>query len=219
LFLTDSAVKPERLKQVAEFNLSSGYNKPFSTFIRLEKEFSSLSFCKQLEKGGFVAGNAGLESGCALTNSRMNKGTDHNLIPKILKNLYKSNILIHLYTMIGLFGETEKEARKTYKFLKKYHRYITMDWQVYCLFLLENAPLINHAQFYGVKIKPLPNNFLLSSCDYDVNNGISQEESIGLALLFEQKLMPLRHKYSKIFDPEECKAFLIFDNINKRNSL
>jgi hypothetical protein len=206
---TDSALSPERIGRIADFNRSSGLNVPFSAFVRLEKEFASRDFCRSLADGGFIGGQAGLESANEHVNARINKGIDLALAPTIFASFRKSGLLLHLYTLVGFPGETAEESWNTYRFLKRHHRAITLDWQVYSLWVLENGPLAENAKEYGLTIKPLPDELLAPLCTYEAAEGMGQADSVKYALLFEEKLRPLRHWLSGLFDVESCKLILL----------
>jgi hypothetical protein len=206
---TDSALSPERIGRIAEYNRSSGLNIPFSAFVRLEKEFASLDFCRSLAQGGFIGGQAGLESANEHINARLNKGIDLSLAPAILRNFRQSGLLLHLYTLVGFPGETVEESWNTYRFLKRHRRDITLDWQVYSLWVLENGPLVERAKEYGLTVRPLPDDMLVPLCTYEVAEGMGQADSVKQSLLFEEKLRPLRHWLSDLFDVESCKIILL----------
>jgi radical SAM superfamily enzyme YgiQ (UPF0313 family) len=212
---TDSALSPERIGRIAEFNRSSGLNIPFSAFVRLEKEFASPDFCRSLAEGGFIGGQAGLESANEHVNARLNKGIDLSLAPTIFANFRKSGLLLHLYTLVGFPGETVKESWNTYRFLKRHHRDITLDWQVYSLWVLENGPLAEHAEDYGLTVHPLPDDLLVPLCTYEAAEGMGQTDSVKQSLLFEEKLRPLRHWLSDLFDVESCKLILLRQRADK----
>ncbi len=206
--ITDSCVPPARLMQICEQNLQSEKKVNFSAFIRFEKELKSLEFCEKLAAGGFLGGQVGLESGSQRVNEIINKGVDINDAVIILKNFYKAGILIHLYTMLGLPGEKPEEGEMTYNFLKRYRRLLTMNWQVYSLYVLEQSPLNLRAAEFGIHAKPLPDEYLTEFMFYTVEEGLSQEESTAKTVLFDEKLKRFLHPLNKIMDIESVKLFL-----------
>jgi radical SAM superfamily enzyme YgiQ (UPF0313 family) len=212
---TDSALSPSRLERIAEFNAGSGLWAPFSAFIRLEDAFASAELCRRLADGGFLGGQAGLESANEHVNARMNKGIDLSLVPVIFRNFRKNGVLLHLYTLVGFPGETVEEAWNTYRFLKRYHKDITLDWQVYSLWVLENGPLAEHADAYGLKVERLPEELLVPLCTYEATEGMGQAGSVKYSLLFEEKLYPLRHRLSRWFDVESYKLLLFWQRAGK----
>jgi len=85
------------------------------------------------------------------------------------------------------------------------------------LFLLEHGPLAEQAVEYGVSLERLPDNILSPVCGYQVADGLKQQDSVRLALLFDQKLAPRRHKLSRLMDPESCKFMLMLRNFKNFN--
>jgi len=207
--ITDSTLHPKRIEQIAEQNLKSEKKANFTAFIRFEKEFKSQAFCQKLTEGGFLGGQVGLESGSQRVNDIMNKGVDLNDAKIIIKNLYKAGILIHLYTVVGLPGETTEDALMTYNFLKRWHRMLTLGWQIYSIYVLECGPLAERAAEFGIKAMPLPDEFLSQVMEYEMKNGLSQEESLTLSISFYEKLKHFMHPLHEIMDTESHKVFLL----------
>lgn len=205
---TDSAIPPKRLEAIVEHNRTSEHSVPFSAFIRFEEKFASRSFCRKLAEGGFLGGQAGLETGTERVNGLINKGINLQLVPKILRNFRHNGILVHAYTLVGFPGETESEAWETYRFIKKHRRDLTMDWQVYPLRVLENGPLAESAEEFGLKVQSLPGNVLVPLCRYESESGLSQSEANRLSVLFETKLAGFRKKVCRWMDAELYKLFL-----------
>ncbi|MBA4387722.1 MAG: hypothetical protein C0404_07055 [Verrucomicrobia bacterium] len=206
---TDASFSPARLEAVAEYNLNAEHPVPFSAFVRLEKEFASGAFCRKLAAGGFLGGQSGLETGTERVNAMINKGIDLSLVPTILGNFRKNGILLHLYTIVGFPGESEKEAWETYRFIRRHHRKIPLDWQIYALGVLENGPLVARARELGLTLKPLPPNILVPLCTHEVRDGLSQAESIRLSIVMERKLARYRNRLSSWMDVELYKVFLL----------
>ena len=96
-----------------------------------------MQFSHELKQGSFLA-----------TGELINL----DLVPEIINNFYRYDILLHLYTIVGFPTETEKEAFQTYRFLKRFNKKLTLDWQIYPLRVLENAPLAENAAKYGLEI-------------------------------------------------------------------
>ncbi len=203
--LTDSAVHPDRLMHLAEHSINSDLKFRFSAFIRLEKEFLSEEFCQKLVRGGFIGGQAGLESGSQRINDTINKGVDLKDAKKILKNFKKSGIAIHIYSLLGIPGETKKDAKQTYRFIKKMRKYITLYWQIYPMGVVENGPLVKRAEELGITIKPLPEDSLTQITMHEYKEGLSQVESVGMAIQYTEKLKGYLHPLLKILDVESFK--------------
>lgn len=207
--LTDSSVHPKRLEAIAEENLRSGNGMKFLALFRIEKEFKSKALCRKLAEGGFMGGYVGLESGSQRVNDIMNKGVDLNDVEEILKNFRETGILLHIYCIIGTPGETEEDALMTYNFLKRWHKWLKLDWQIYSLYVLEQSPLSLRASEFGIEVTPLPDEYLAEYMGYQAEKGLSQEESMSLVINYTEKLRHLMHPLNQIMDIESLKIFLL----------
>jgi radical SAM superfamily enzyme YgiQ (UPF0313 family) len=206
---TDSSMHPKRMEQVAEDNLRSQKPVKFSALFRLEKEFKSRPFCRKLAEGGFLGGYVGLESGSQRVNDIINKGIDIVDTEVIIKNFYDTGIMLHIFSIVGTPGETREDAMMTYKFFRRWHRYIELDWEIYYLYVMENSPIAQKASELGVKIKPLPDDYLVNATRYKTETGLSQEESTSLAISFSEKLKRFSHPLNEIMDIESMTLFLL----------
>jgi len=207
--ITDSSLHPKRIEQIAENNIRNGKKVNFSAFIRFEKEFKSPAFCQKLAEGGFLGGQVGLESGSQRVNSIINKGISLNDAEIIIKNFYKAGILLHLYTLVGIPGETMQDATRTYNFLKRWSHMLTLDWQLLAVYILEHSPLVNRADELGLTTTPLPKDFLIDVMKYQTKQGMSQEESVAVAIRFCERLKRFMHPMNKIMDIESVKLVLL----------
>jgi hypothetical protein len=206
--ITDSSVHPRRMEAIAEENLRSERKVPFSALFRLEKEFKSKAFCRKLAEGGFLGGYIGLESGSQRVNNIINKGVDLADAEVIIKNFYEVGILTHIFSIIGIPGETEEDSLMTYNFFKRWHRWIKLDWQVYHLYVLEQSPLHLRAPEFGLEVTPLPDDYLVEFMRYRSERGLSQEESVSLAISYYEKLRRYTHPLNQIMDIESAVLFL-----------
>ena len=204
--LTDSALPPRRIEQIAEYNLKNPPPVPFSAFFRFEKEFARAEYCRKVAAGGFIGGQVGLETGSQRVNDLINKGIDLEQAAAIFRNFRACGILLHLYSIVGLPTETREEALMTYRFIRRWHRYLTLDWQIYALGITEHGPLAARAAEFGLELQALPDDYLLQVMQYKMSRGLSQPQSAGLAIMFSEKLKRYLHPLNKIMDPESRKV-------------
>jgi len=207
--ITDSSMHPKRLEAIAEDNLRSGKMVKFSALFRTEKEFKSKEFCLKLKDGGFLGGYVGLESGSQRVNDIINKGIDLNDTETIIKNFHDTDILLHIFSIIGIPGETREDAAMTYNFFKRWHRWLKLDWIIYYLYVLEESPIAKRAAELGVEIMPLPDDYLTNATLYRTESGLSQDESVSLAIGFGEKLKKYWHPLREIMDVESMVLFLL----------
>jgi len=207
--LIDASTSPHRLEKIVEYNLKAEKKIPFSAFIRFEKEFTSPSFCDKLAKGGFLGGQIGLESGSQRVNDIINKGVNIKDAETIIRNFHRAGILMHVYCVVGVPGETKKNALMTYKFLKRWHRLIGLGWQIFSLYVLEHGPLAERANEFGLKAHALPDDYLAQVMNYELKDGMSQAESINLTIQYHERLKRYMHPLRHIMDVETYKAVIV----------
>ena len=155
--------------------------------------------------GGYV----GLESGSQRVNDIINKGVDLGDAGVIIKNFHDAGILLHVFSIVGIPGETKEDALMTYNFFKRWHRWLKLDWVVYHLYLLEQSLLAQRAPEFGLELTPLPDDYLVEFMRYKPEKGLSQEESAGLSISFTEKLRRFAHPLNKIMDIESLVLFLL----------
>jgi anaerobic magnesium-protoporphyrin IX monomethyl ester cyclase len=212
--ITDSSLHPDRIEQIVDFNNSNNKKVTFAAFIRLEKEFKSPAFCKKIAEGGFLGGQAGLESGSQRINDIINKGVNLSDAEFIIRNIHEAGMLTHLYTLIGTPGETALDASKTRDFINRLQPVLALGWQIYSLYVVENGPLNERAEEFGLKVFPLPDEYLSQFTIYSTQSGLSQDESITLALKYSEELRSLIHPLHNIMDVESHKVFLLTQKAN-----
>jgi len=207
--ITDSSLHPRRMEAIAEENMRSGKGVKFSALFRMEKQFKSSAFCRKLAEGGFLGGYVGLESGSQRVNDIINKGIDLDDAGVIIKNFYEAGILLHVFSIVGIPGETEEDARMTRDFFKRWHRWLTLDWVVYHLYVLEQSPLAQRAPEFGLKLTPLPEDYIVEFMLYHPEKGLSQERSVSLSISFGEELKRYGHPLNRIMDIESMVLFLL----------
>jgi len=144
--LIDNAVTPAFLKALSKNE--SGFK--WYGFVRFEKEFLNRDFCHDLKKSGCDMLKLGLESGDQEVLDRMNKGTDLNMVSKILKNLHHAGILTFVYLLFGTSFEDKEAAFRTLEYVKEHKKYI--DYLNLAVFNLprfsEDAKNLDTQEFY-----------------------------------------------------------------------
>jgi anaerobic magnesium-protoporphyrin IX monomethyl ester cyclase len=216
--ITDSSLSPRRIEQIVEFNQQNDRVVNFSAFFRFEKDFKSPEFCRKLAAGGFLGGQVGLESGSQRVNNIINKGVDLKDAQTIIQNFRACGILLHLYSIVGLPTETKEDARMTYEFIRRWHKQLSMGWQIYSVGILEHGPLAARASQYGISTTALPDEYLIQPMQYRVSDGLSQAQSAGLAIMFTEKLKKLLNPLIKIMDAESHKILLMAEKSHSNNT-
>lgn len=186
---TDSAMHPKRMESIVDHNNGNKKKFKFTAYVRLEKqrEFRSSDFCQKMADGGFIHARIGLESGSQRINNIINKGVDLAEGEEIIKNLHHAGVLIHLFSIVGTPGETREDALMTYDFIKRRHEEL-LSWEIFNLQVFEHSPLHERSQEFEMTAVPLPEEYLDTAMKYSVAEGLSQKESLKLALRFTNHL-------------------------------
>jgi len=114
--LTNSVTSAKQLEMLTQKNSEYGFR--FYAFIRAEKEFTDIDFCKRLSEGGLAAIAYGIESGTERINRLYNKGVSFRQIEKIAKNCQEVGIGVRLFCVINFPDETEDEMKRSYEYFK-----------------------------------------------------------------------------------------------------
>ncbi len=177
--LADTSVPAARLGLLAERLLSEGIKTRFMSFVRAEKEFVSLDFCRKLADAGFCGGYFGLESACPRTNARMKKGVSLAVVEKLIDNFSKVGIVPNMFCIVGFPGETREEALRTRDFIRKHRSKLTGEISVAPFYLVENSVLWDKAEEFGIRPLPSPYDFPKIH-PYEASGGMSHDEALAL---------------------------------------
>ncbi|NOX33384.1 MAG: radical SAM protein [Deltaproteobacteria bacterium] len=118
--LIDNAVTPAFLKVLSK----NKFKFKWYGFVRFEKELLDLDFCRDLKISGCDMLKLGLESGDQAVLEKMNKGTNLEMVSKILYNLNHAGILTFVYLLFGTSFEDREAAFKTLEYIKAHKEYI-----------------------------------------------------------------------------------------------
>lgn len=183
LNFTDTSISAKRLEKIAEKIMENKLEIYFWGFIRAEKAFTSLEFCKKLARAGFIGGYFGLESASQRINDLMSKNIDVNDVIKILKNFNETGIIPNIFCMIGFPTETREEAFKTRDFILENKEYLKGEISLDPFMLQLNTPILKNPDKYKIIPIERDEDFPVD-IDYKVSEGLSQEETIKLLRQF-----------------------------------
>ncbi len=93
---------------------------PWYGFARFSGVLADPGFCHSLAEGGCVLLQLGLESGDQSVLDRLRKGTNLDLISRILGNLAAAGIATYLYVLFGTPAEDRRSALATQDFLERH---------------------------------------------------------------------------------------------------
>ncbi len=121
LHFLDNAFSPALLKSLA----AQSPGVPWYGFARIDNDLTDLDFCRALFRSGCRMLKLGIESGDQGVLDRMNKGTDLDIVSKVLATLEKAGIATYVYLLFGTPAESLVEARKTLCFIADNHTAVT----------------------------------------------------------------------------------------------
>lgn len=177
VFFTDAYIPTRKLEKIAEGIIKEKLNIKWGSTIKLEKEFTSLDFCRRLARSGFVAAYFGLGSASPRVNRLMAKGFSLDDVPKLFENFKKTKICPNVFTIIGFPTETELEAQQTKDFIVKYKEHLKGEISLSRFMLTMDSPVFeNPSKFKIKKIWPMEKEDFPLYFNYTVTEGLSMDE-------------------------------------------
>lgn len=116
----DTNVSVGQLTALTDALLQSGTQARFYSFVRADKAFTDLDFCRRVRSAGFFALHFGLESGSQEVLDRARKGIDLRDVQKVIANLHDAGIIVNVFLMAGMPGETEADVDRTVAFMREH---------------------------------------------------------------------------------------------------
>lgn len=151
--LCDTNLAIGRLDALAEALLESGTEARFYSFVRAEKAFTDPGFCRKVRKAGFFALHFGLESGSQQVLDRAHKGIDLRDVVTIVDNLDTAGVIVSVFLMAGIPGETPADIDKTVDFVKENLDKVRGEVAL-CRFYMDRDSWIYDApEEYGVELR------------------------------------------------------------------
>lgn len=139
-------------------------------FVRFNKRFEDLDYCRDLKRSGCVMLKLGLESGDQSVLDKLDKGINLEVASKTLLNLKKVGIATYVYLLFGTPAESIKEARKTMEFITRFHDCIT-----YLNLAIFNMPL-NSPEAVYLQIDPFYEGDLSLYCNFTHPKGFNRKQ-------------------------------------------
>ena len=114
----------------------------------------SLELFKKMRKAGCRYICYGMESASDAVLKKMNKKYNARLAEEVIRNTHNASIDTAINIIIGHPAESEKEFRKTCKFIERNKDFIFQVTNVSTCFLMLETDLMNNLDKYGVYFKP-----------------------------------------------------------------
>lgn len=113
LHLTDSALPPAYLEQIAVVIAQDRLPLQWHGFVRVERDLARPDFARLLAAGGCAMLQLGVESGAPALLEMMGKGAGPDLAKRVLRATAAAGIRNQVHLLFGLPGETDPERELT----------------------------------------------------------------------------------------------------------
>ncbi len=176
----DTNLSVKQLDTLADAILESGLDARFYSFVRAEKAFTDLEFCRKIRKAGFFALHFGLESGSQGVLDRADKGIDLQDVERIIENFQSVGIIVNVFLMAGLPGETPADVDKTVAFMRANLSKIRGEVAL-CRFYLDLYSDIHYRpEAYGIELRADPDEDLATNVRFHNPSGYNEADMEAL---------------------------------------
>lgn len=138
-YFVDAALSPAFLKEFAEKIEKENLEIYYFTNLRFEESYTK-EFLIKLYKSGLRCCGWGLESASQRILNLMNKGTNVDIIQRIINDSSEIGLYNHLYYICGFPTETKEDFEMTYEFIKRNNSHICSIAKHY--FILDKSSYI-----------------------------------------------------------------------------
>ena len=142
-----------QLNEICEGIIKKKFRLKWSGQIAPRKEMDYDLFLK-MRKAGCSKIQIGVESGSDKVLVRMKKFYNSKIAEDNIRKAKKAGLEVEVFIMVGFPGETEKEFKKTYDFIKRNAKYIDTLKSINTLHLIAGTDVYENYQKYN--LKPLP---------------------------------------------------------------
>lgn len=171
----DESVSPRLLQNISEAILNSGLEIYWSCDMRFEKSLTG-ELMDEAYQAGLRIFYFGLESYNDRVRGLMDKGTEKEIIQRILKDGYERDIHNHLFFIAGFPTETWSELQETIQFLKENKHYITSGAADFSL--QRHSPIETQPEQYKIQFLPTKNDLTLIH-EFVCSEGMKREEVLN----------------------------------------
>jgi len=174
--ICDTNLAVSHLGELADVILKGSLKPLFYSFVRAEKEFIDINFCKKVRRAGFFALHFGLESGSQRILNSMNKGINLDTIDEVIKNFFKADIMVNIFLIVGTPGEKQEDIEKSIRFVKDHLAYISGEVAVSRYYLDRHSYIYYHPEEFGLIIEHDPKADLDTDVNFRNPDGFNPEE-------------------------------------------
>jgi len=119
MHLTDSALPPEHLEEVARRISEGKLPLQWHGFVRVERAFAEPELAAMLARGGCAMLQFGVETASLRLHERLGKGAGPARARQVLRATAAAGIRNHVYLLFGLPGETDEDREQTLAFVEQ----------------------------------------------------------------------------------------------------
>lgn len=176
-YFVDDAIPPSNALKLSSIIKTNDLPYKWFSEIRFESTLNS-KLLSDLSNGGCRMLLFGLESGVKRILEIMKKGTDPEIISKILRNCERVGIRTFVMFMVGFPGENKEEAEHTAKFIRINKDFIThLGFGNFVLLL--NTKVYSNPHVFGIsKVIDFTDEDLTIYADYEIATGMSSHDAL-----------------------------------------
>jgi radical SAM superfamily enzyme YgiQ (UPF0313 family) len=180
LFIADDTHSPKHLRELSRRILDENLELRWMCEARLDKGFDEET-CELIYKAGCRHIFFGMETSNERMLKTMMKATQLKHMSAGLINTAKAGIASYVSLIIGFPTETREEARETIDFIMEHEPHIfTVGFNPFAL--AKGSYVHMFPEQFGVTLKPEADSDIQIVFDYEVESGLTQEESRKLAI-------------------------------------
>jgi len=181
-FFSDESSHPLVLEQLSHKILDSGLRIAWSFHTRIDRKLNAarVELFKQAGCNGF---QVGIETFSNRLLKVLGKGISEELIAEVLQDI-RGILPVHAYMIVGIPGETEQEANRSYEIIQEYKANGLLQGAHFTLFhLLPGSDMWKNPENYGIRLGPSdpaqdckPN----LCAAFTMKDGMSREQAFAL---------------------------------------
>jgi anaerobic magnesium-protoporphyrin IX monomethyl ester cyclase len=187
-FFADEALTPRMLRALSSLLIERDASFNWATCVRFEPSFSA-DLLEQMRRAGCRLLSFGLESGSQRVLDRMGKGTNVEVMRRILRDSAAAGIWNHTFLFFGFPGETEQDARETIEFFQANRDVIhSISSSTFLLERYARASKDPRAYDISQVMPPSSQQDLAYYFEYEVSSGIGSQRAEEIEAAFVDSL-------------------------------
>ncbi|MFC1709629.1 radical SAM protein [Candidatus Omnitrophota bacterium] len=142
----------KQLGEICDLIIKNNLNINWTSYAAI-REGMSLELCKKMKESGCRWLCYGMESASDVVLKRMKKRYNAKLAEEVIRNTHNAGIEATINIILGHPGESNREFKKTCRFLKNNREYISSVVNVSTCFIMVNTDLMENLDKFGVYFK------------------------------------------------------------------